>query len=204
MSTLPKSYITPEQYLEIDDRAERKSEYYRGEMFAMAGASWAHNLIVSNLLRELGQQLRAGPCTPCPSDMRVRVSSTGLYAYPDALIVYGEPRFLNDDRQTLVNPTVIFEVLSPSTESYDRGTKAQLYRSLESLREHVLISSVHMSIEVFTRQSGNEWLFIPATHPEDVVQIQSANCRLKLADIYEKVEFSDSDLGVGHIRPVHP
>ena len=204
MSTLPKNYITPEQYLEIDRQAERKSEYYRGAMFAMAGASWAHNLIVANLLGELGRQLRGGPCTPCPSDMRVRVSSTGLYAYPDALIVCGSPQFLDQDHNTLLNPTVIFEVLSPSTESYDRGTKAQLYRSLESLREHVLISSLHMSVEVFTRQSANRWLLVPATQPDDVLEIESAACRLKLADIYEKVDFSDTDSGVGHIRPMHP
>jgi Uma2 family endonuclease len=204
MSTLAKNYITPEQYLEIDRQAECKSEYYRGEMFAKAGASWAHNLIVLNLLGELGQQLRAGPCTPCPSDMRVRVSSTGLYAYPDALIVCGSPQFLDQDHNTLLNPTVIFEVLSPSTESYDRGTKAQLYRSLESLREYVLVSSLHMSVEVFTRQSGNQWLLIPATQRDEVVEIQSAGCRLKLVDIYEKVDFSDADPGVGHVGPLHP
>jgi Uma2 family endonuclease len=204
MSTHAKNYISPEQYLQIDGQAERKSQYYRGEIFAMPGASWAHNLIVLNLVGALGQQLRVGPCTPCPSDMRVRVSSTGLYAYPDALIVCGAPQFLDEDRNTLLNPTVIFEVLSPSTEPYDRGTKAQLYRSLESLREHVLISSLHMSVEVFARQSGNRWLLTPATQPEEMVEIQSARCRLKLADIYEKIDFSEADPGADHIRPVHP
>jgi Uma2 family endonuclease len=117
VSTQPKTFLTLEQYLEIERKAEFKSEYYRGEMFAMARASWAHNLLVAHLLRDIGQQLRGKPCEVYPSDMRVRVSSTGLYTYPDVVAVCGEPRLLDNQFDTLLNPHLIAEVLSPSTEA---------------------------------------------------------------------------------------
>src|SRR5438874_2019486 len=123
MSTLSNHLLTPEEYLEIERQAEYKSEYYQGEMFAMSGATWPRNIIVANIIARLNDQLRSRPCTVCPSDMRVRVNATGLYTYPDVLVVCGEPKFVDDRRDTLLDPTLVIEVLSPSTEAYDRGRK---------------------------------------------------------------------------------
>src|ERR1019366_2678061 len=158
MATQPKTFLTPEQYLEIERQAEFKSEYYDGEMFAMGGARRGHNLIVWNLAGELGQQLRKRPCEAYQHDMRVRVSATGLYAYPDTVIVCGEPQFLDATQDTLLNPTVIVEVLSPSTEAYDRGRKFELYRAIPSLTHYLLVSPERMSAELFTRQEEGRWL----------------------------------------------
>src|SRR3954447_12043553 len=133
MSTLPKNHITPEQYLEIDRQAESKSEYYDGEMFAMAGASYAHNLIVVNTVSALHTQLRGTRCAALPSDMRLRIGAAARYAYPDAMVVCGEPEVLDEREDILLNPTVIVEVLSPSTESYDRGRKFEYYSAIDSL-----------------------------------------------------------------------
>src|SRR4051794_26838146 len=111
MATNTKPYLTPEQYLEIERKAEFKSEYYQGEMFATGGARWTHNRLVANLIASLHQQLRAGPCQTLPSDMRVQVDATGLYTYPDVIVVCGEPKFLDENRDTLLNPRLIVEVL---------------------------------------------------------------------------------------------
>jgi Uma2 family endonuclease len=189
MSTLPKNHITPEQYLEIERKAEFKSEYYQGEMFAMSGARYAHIQVVSNTLASLHQQLRRGPCQPLSSDMRVRVTPVGLYCYPDIVVVCGEPQFADNTFDTLLNPTVIVEVLSESTEAYDRGQKFALYRTLESLREYVMISSLRASVERYTRQPDGQWLFMALTRLEDSLDLESIDCHLLLADLYEKVEF---------------
>jgi Uma2 family endonuclease len=189
MSTQSKSYLTEEQYLEIERKAEFKSEYYQGEMFAMAGARQAHGLIIFNAVRELGQQLRHRPCEGYSNEMRVRVTPVGLYTYPDVVVVCGEPRFLDEGRDTLLNPTVIIEVLSKSTEAYDRGQKFELYSSLESLAEYLLISSDRVRAELFTRQPEDRWLLTAKSSVEDSLDLQSIDCRLLLADLYEKVEF---------------
>ncbi len=130
MSTQPKSFLTPEQYLEIDRQAERKSEYWQGEMFAMSGAAEPHNLILPNIIVQIHPQLRTRDCRTYSNDMRVRVSTTGLYTYPDMVVVCGAPQFLDARRDTLLNPTLIVEVLSPSTEAYDRGRKFEHYQSI--------------------------------------------------------------------------
>jgi Uma2 family endonuclease len=189
MSTLPKHYLTPEQYLDIERQAEFRSEYYRGEMFAMSGASYAHVGIVANAMRELGQQLRQGPCRPLSNDMRVRVTPA-LYAYPDIVVVCGEPQFADDTFEILLNPSVIVEVLSKSTEAYDRGLKFGQYRSLPSLSEYLMISSQQVSAELFTRQPDGRWLLTAVTRLEDSIDLPSVGCRLLLADLYEKVELS--------------
>jgi len=189
MASLPKTFLTPEQYLEIERKAEFKSEYYNGEMFAMAGARRAHNLINGNLIRELGNQLRSRPCEVLPSDQRVLVSPTGLFTYPDLVVVCGEPRFLDGELDTLLNPTVIVEVLSPTTEAYDRGRKFQHYRTIESLRAYLMVSSDRIGAELYTRQPDNHWtLTAEASRLEDSFEIDAIGCRLKLADVYEKVE----------------
>lgn len=190
MSTQPKTFLTPEQYLEIERKAEYKSEYYEGEMFAMAGAREAHNLIVPQTSAQLVQQLRGRPCRVYSNDMRVRVSATGLYTYPDLVVVCGDPRFLDEQRDTLLNPTLVVEVLSPTTEAYDRGRKFEHYRSLESLKEYLLIASERIGAELFTRQPSGQWLLTAATRPEETIELPSVACRIGLADIYEKVEFA--------------
>jgi Uma2 family endonuclease len=197
MATQPKTYLTPEQYLEIERKAEFKSEYYQGEMFAMSGASYPHIGIVANAMRELGQQLRRGPCRPLSNDMRVRVTPTGLYAYPDVVIVCGEPQFADDTFDILLNPTVIIEVLSRSTEAYDRGEKFAQYRSLESLKEYLLISSLRVSVERYTRQPDGSWNYIAKASLEDSLDLPSVGCHLALADLYEKVDFSPPQPAAG-------
>jgi Uma2 family endonuclease len=192
MSTQSKSYLTPEQYLEIERKAEFKSEYYQGEMFAMAGASWAHSQIVANAVRELGNQLRGGPCQPVTSETRVCVTPAGLYTYPDVLVVCGEPQFVDSKPDTLLNPTVIIEVLSESTEAYDRGRKFELYRPLKSLAEYVMISSLSVRSERYTRQADGNWIFCEKIGLEDTLDLKSIDCHLRLADLYERVDFTRS------------
>jgi Uma2 family endonuclease len=190
MATNSKPYLTPEQYLEIERKAEFKSEYYQGEMFLMGGAREGHNLIVLNLAAELRQQLRKSPCRAYVNDMRVRVNATGMYTYPDAVVVCGEPQFLDETRDTLLNPGLIVEVLSPSTEFYDRVRKFEHYRSVESVSEYLLVSSMRVSAELYTRQPDNRWLLTTATQIEDSLELQSVGARLALADLYEKVDLT--------------
>jgi Uma2 family endonuclease len=137
MSSQPKTFITPEEYLEIERTAERKSEYYQGEMFAMAGGTPRHAWIVANLIGGLWQQLKGRPCRVASSDLQLRVSTTGLYTYPDVMVVCGEPQFPADQRNSLLNPSVIIEVLSDSTGDYDLGRKFRHYRTLPSLRDYL-------------------------------------------------------------------
>ena len=191
MSTPSKTFLTPEQYLEIERKAEYKSQYYNGEMFAMAGARSPHNLITTNVTRELSQQLRPRPCLVYSSDQRVLVAPTGLYTYPDIVVVCGEPRFLDGQLDTLLNPTLIVEVLSPSTEAFDRGPKFGHYRAIESLKDYLMVSSELIGAELFTRQSDGRWtLMTEANRQEDTIELESVGCRLKLADLYEKVELT--------------
>ena len=190
MSTQPKTLLTPAQYLEIERRAERKSEYYNGEMFAMAGAKQAHNRLVANLVAGLHRQFRSRPCDVYPSDMRVRVSPGGLYTYPDVVAVCGEQRFLDDQRDTLLNPGLLVEVLSPSTEAYDRGRKFEQYKSIESLRDYLLVASDRLHADLYMRQADGRWLLTSADSLEDSLTLESVGAQLTLADLYEKVDFS--------------
>ena len=189
MSTQPKAFITPEQYLDIERRAEYRSEYFHGEVFAMAGAQEAHSILAGNLMREFNQQVRQKPCRVYSNDMRVHVPSTGLYTYPDIVAVCGERQFIDSNVDTLLNPNLIVEVLSPSTEAYDRGRKFERYRAVTSLTEYLLIASDRVHAELFTRNATN-WVLSEAKELENEMEIASIGCRLKLADIYEKVDFA--------------
>ena len=188
MSSQPKLRLTPEEYLTVEREAEYKSEYYDGEVFAMAGASARHVLIVTNVVRELGTQLKRRPCTVYSSDLRVRVSETGLYTYPDVAVVCGVPQWADDQRDTLLNPTLIVEVLSDSTKDYDRGGKFEHYRTLESLSEYVLIAQDKIHVEHFARQPDNRWILSETNRVEDTIHLSSIGCNLELAEIYDKVE----------------
>lgn len=189
MSSQPTPLLTPTEYLKIERAAEFKSEFFRGEMFAMAGASRRHNQVVSNIIREIGNALKDGPCEIYPSDLRVRVSATGLYTYPDATIVYGESQFEDDQLDTLINPTVVFEVLSESTESYDRGTKVSHYRKLPSVKEYVLIAQDRASVECYVRQESGGWLLQEATSLDEVARFESVDIDIPLSEIYRNVDF---------------
>jgi Uma2 family endonuclease len=189
MSAVPQQVWTPESYLAFERESDTRHEYLAGEIFAMTGASENHNLITGNTLASLHTQLRRTPCRIYPSDMRLKVPAAGLYTYPDVTVVCGEPQFDEDEvPDTLLNPTVLIEVLSPSTENYDRGKKFQHYRTLESLQEYLLISQESARIEHYVRQ-GEQWLFSDAYRLEDVVKLPSIDCILALADVYEKVTF---------------
>jgi Uma2 family endonuclease len=159
MATLAQQRLTAAEYLAIERAAEYKSEFYNGEMFAMAGASEEHNLITSNVIREPSTQVKGRPWRVYPNDMRVKVSETGLYTYPDVTVVCGDRKLEDDRRDTLLNPTLIVEVLSPPTEAYDRGERFAQYRRLASLREYLLIAQDRPRIERYTRQGeGDQWL----------------------------------------------
>lgn len=188
MSTLPKSFITPEEYLEIERKAEFRSEYCRGEMFAVAGATEVHTLLVGNTWTALLQRLRRGSCRVYAHDMKVRVSASGLYTYPDLVVGCAERKFLDERHDTLLNPVLIVEVLSDSTEAYDRGEKFRQYRTLESLQEYVLIAQDRVQAEVFRRQPDGQWLLRAVSRLEDSITLESVGCSLLLSDIYEDVE----------------
>ncbi len=188
MSSQPKTRLTPEEYLAIERKAEYKSEYFNGEMFAMSGASERHVSIVANLVYLLVGQLRGRPCKAYASDMRVRVSPTGLYTYPDVVVVCGQAQFADEQQDTLLNPTLIVEVLSESTKDYDRGGKFEHYRSLASLSEYVLITQDKHHVEHFVRQSDNRWLLSETNRLEDTIHLSSIDCDLVLAEVYDKLE----------------
>ncbi len=188
MPSQPKTRLTPEEYLAIERKAEYKSEYFNGEMFAMSGASERHVSIVANIMYLLVGQLRRRPCKAYASDMRVRVSPTGLYTYPDVVVVCGQPQFADDQRDTLLNPTLIVEVLSESSKDYDRGGKFEHYRSLASLNEYVLIAQDKYHVEHFVRQPDNRWLLSETNWLEDTIHLSSIDCDLALIEVYDKVE----------------
>jgi Uma2 family endonuclease len=188
MSSLQSTYITPEEYLERERAAETRTEYFRGELFAMAGATPEHVLIVTNLVGELRQHLRDRPCNVYSTDLRVTVSSTGLYTYPDVTVVCGPAAFVDSRRDTVTNPVVIIEVLSESTKDYDRGQKFEGYRTVTSLMEYLTVAQDKMHIEQWTRQPDQRWLLTEYTDPEAVMPLSSIDVELRLADVYEKVE----------------
>src|SRR4051794_160523 len=185
-----RTWVTVDEYLEIEVSAEYKSEYFDGEVFAMAGGTPEHNLISANLIRELGNQLEERPCRVYTSDQRVKIPDTGLYTYPDVTVVCGSPQFEGSDRRAMLNPTVIVEVLSDTAEAYDRGDKFAHYRRLASLREYVLVASDQRRIERFSRQEGAaDWVLTECSDAAGSLELPSVGCRLMLPRVYNKVEF---------------
>ena len=189
-----KPRLNPDDYLTIERSAEFKSEYFDGEIFAMAGASRAHNSIVLNTGSEIRQHLKNRSCKAYVNDMRVKVSPTGLYTYPDVVVVCGKEQFEDTHLDTLLNPTLIIEVLSDSTEAYDRGRKFEHYRHLDSLVEYVLIAQHRPHVESFRRQSDQHWLLAECSGLDGTLRLESIDCDLALAEIYAKVELSESPL----------
>jgi len=187
-------YITSEEYLARERAADYKSEYFDGEIFAMAGASEPHILIVSSISAKLYAQLEQRPCKVYSNDMRLKVSPTGLYTYPDVVVACGEAQFEDDEIDTLLNPILIVEVLSKSTESHDRSTKFEHYSKLKSLQEYLLVAQNRPRVELFTKQSEGSWMLSTFDNLEDVVKLVSIDCELALKDIYLKVHFDPADV----------
>lgn len=193
MTAAPRpDHWTPEQYLEYERASETRHEFWNGEIFEMAGASEQHNLIVGSTYASLYAQLRKRDCKLYPSDMRLKVTATGLFTYPDISIVCGEAQFLDDKRDTLLNPVTLIEVLSPSTERYDRGKKFQNCRTMQSLQEYILIAQDTPRIEYYRRQSDDQWLLSDIDTLTGTLTLSAINCTLSAADVYEKVTFDDS------------
>lgn len=195
MSSPSPNLVTPGEYLDLERKAGIRSEYIAGRIFAMSGASRRHNLIVGNLHGLLWPQIRGRECEAYISDMRVKVSPTGMYTYPDIVAICGEPLFEDAYIDTLLNPMVIAEVLSESTEAYDRGEKFAHYRRLDTLREYVLIAQDKVRIEHYWRE-GEQWILSEISDPDSTLHLASIDCHLVLAAIYEKVEFTP--------LPAHP
>ncbi len=190
MSTLPTTRYSPREYLLFERESDQKHEFFKGEIFALVGASERHNLIVANLVRELGNLLKGRPCKVYPSDMRVKVNATGLYTYPDVSVVCGDAELEDDQFDTVLNPLLIVEVLFKSTEDYDRGRKFGHYRRLESLAEYVLVSQDKPHVERYRRQADGQWLLWKTSRLEDVVELSSLECEIALAEIYDKVDLT--------------
>ena len=192
MSAVPKKLLTPAEYLALERQAEFRSEYYRGEMFAMAGATYEHSVVKDNLARELGNQLKDGPCQVLTSDMRVKVDRTGLYTYPDIVVLCGEPQFEDNVFDILLNPRAIVEVLSGSSEQYDRGKKFAHFRQIPSLQEYVLVAQDQPLLERYVRQPDGSWLMTAFDNMQQTFEFASLLARIPLSEIYRRVEFPDS------------
>jgi Uma2 family endonuclease len=199
-----KKYYTPAEYYELEAKAEYKSDYYNGEIFpcgvvgpdgqliSMAGGSVRHSQICSNILREVGNRLKGSPCSAFESNVRMRIRATGLRTYPDVSIYCGDRQHDPEDftGQTLLNPSVLFEVLSPTTEGYDRGTKAMHYRRVESLQALVLVKQEEARIEVHVREGKDKWTILDIDGMDAVLTLPVAGVELPLAEIYDGVDFN--------------
>jgi len=193
MSTQPKPYITPEQYLELERAAEFRSEYFDGEMFAMSGGTLDHATIKDNLTILLGGQLRGRQCRTASSDLRLQTHPRGPYFYPDIVVFCGQPKLSDSRRDMLGDATVIIEILSPSTERYDRTFKFEHYRKLPSLQDYIVVAQDRVSVEHKTRQSDHSWEMRETSDLDAVVQIPSIECSFRVADAYYRVDFESAE-----------
>ena len=187
-SVAAQTYLTPGEYLTFERKATTKHEYLNGQIVAMSGASFAHNFITVNIATHLNIQLMDGECRVATSDMRVKVAQAESYFYPDVVVVCGEPRAEDDTFDTLLNPTLIVEVLSPSTAAYDRGEKFEHYQQIAPLKEYILVSQDKNHVEHYCRQ-GARWLQTEFQGLEEVVPLRSIGCELRLQDVYRRVQF---------------
>ena len=191
-SIAAQTYLSPDEYIAAERKATLKSEYLSGEIVAMSGASNAHNLITVNTLTVLYNQLAERGCRVYASDMRVGIGAEVSYFYPDMAVVCDEPRFEDNALDTLINPIVVIEVLSPSTEAYDRGEKSVRYRQLKSLQEYILISQNQVHVEHYLRQ-GKQWILSEFSALENVLPFTSIEAELSLNQIYRFVELETDD-----------
>ena len=191
--------LTEAEYLALERAAEFKSEFFDGEMFAMAGGSPMHSLIATKLAAEFTAQLKGRPCVAFNSDLRLKIEATGLFTYPDLSVVCGELQYANDSDDTIVNPTLLVEVLSNSTEAYDRGKKFEHYQQIPALKEYILVSQNEPRIEQYIRQPGGDWLLRQAAGMDATLAIPSLEITISLAEIFANVKFVPTP-----IRPQTP
>jgi Uma2 family endonuclease len=195
MSAQRKQTYSPQEYLAYERTSATRHEYIAGTIYAMAGGTEQHNLIAGNLYASIHAQLRKRLCNVYPSDMRVLIPSVPCYTYPDVSVVCGAAQFEESRRDTLLNPTILFEVLSASTEKHDRGLKFKYYWSLPSVREYILLDQETYRLERFARHPNELGIFLfeVYTNPQDQVQLAAIDCTLLLSDIYEKVGLTDAN-----------
>lgn len=188
----PKPRMTPAEYLALERQAETRSEFLDGEVFAMAGASARHVRVCAALTASLWNQLADRPCDVLPTDMRVKIPATGLYTYPDVAVVCGEAEFDDAEHDTLLNPTLLIEVLSPSTADYDLGAKFGHYRTLPSLREVLYVAQTEIHVLHYRRQTDGTWLLSETRDPDAVLELPSIGAELRLAQVYSKARLGQS------------
>jgi Uma2 family endonuclease len=188
MSKVEKTNFTAAEYLSMERAASEKHEFAFGEIFAMTGASARHVVIVTNLVREISNQLLQRPCQVYSSDLRVCIDADNRYAYPDVVVICNQPKFLDDTLDTLLNPELIVEVLSESTRNYDRGDKFQQYRGIPSFREYLLVDQERVHVERYSKQSDGTWSLWETDSLADVVQLESLGVALPVSVIYFKID----------------
>jgi Uma2 family endonuclease len=190
MDNLARKRMTVEEYFAFEESSLEKYEFYQGEIYAMSGATRVHNLVVGNILTSLKIQFKKRPCEVYPSDMRVQIDAYSHYTYPDLTLVCGKRIFKEEKELTLLNPTAIVEVLSGSTESYDRGKKFQAYRNIPSLQTYILVSTTYKQIEVFSRVGNHSWV-LSEPDGEGIVFVPSVECSLSIQEVYDGIEIEE-------------
>lgn len=185
--------LTIEEYLEFENASAEKHEYYRGEIFAMAGTLLPHNVIASNVSGELYAKLKGTGCRPFGSDLRIHIPSNTLFTYPDISVFCGEVKTLNDDNFNALNPTILIEVLSKATKDYDQGDKFRLYRDIQTLKEYILVDSLSISVQAFFVNATGRWELREHKLADDILMFQSLSLSISLKDIYEGSELTGSE-----------
>ncbi|XCN72068.1 MAG: Uma2 family endonuclease [Candidatus Electrothrix aestuarii] len=193
MLTQAEQHISPEEYLAGEREAATRHEYFAGEIFAMAGASREHNQISANIVRLLGNQLLERPCSVFASDMKVKIKKKEKYTYPDIVVVCEKEEYEDEHQDVLLNPVVLIEILSDSTEAYDRGDKFSHYQEIPSFAEYILVSQYTFKMERFSRQPNNSWLYTIYQREQDLLSVQAIDCTLPLAEVYRKVQLHGTD-----------
>jgi len=183
------NYISPEEYLARERISPTKNEYFDGEIFAMSGASIAHNEIFGNLFLTLGNALKGKSCRAYGSDLRIYINENGLYTYPDISIICGKPETTDDQKDTITNPSVLIEILSKSTRDYDKGRKFFLYKNIPTLQEYILIDSLNILVKIFRRNEDNSWTLTEYTKESDSFSILTIDLTVRMNDVYEKLKF---------------
>lgn len=186
-----QKYYSPEEYLALEEAADCKSEYYEGEIFAMSGGSANHNRIARNLLIALEAAFENRPCETFINDMRLLVKENGLYTYPDIMVVCGQIDFVEERNDTITNPVVIMEVLSKSTQDYDRGSKFTLYRAIKTLQDYVLIDQTRVKVEYFHKLDDGRWILQEFEHLDELLQIESIGLEITLERIYQRIDWNE-------------
>ncbi|MCL4304080.1 MAG: Uma2 family endonuclease [Anaerolineae bacterium] len=189
MVAQPQKHYSPEEYLALEETAEYRSEYYRGEIFAMSGGSANHNRIARNLIIALEDVPEGKPCEAFITDMRLHVKKNSLYTYPDVMVVCGRIEYIKGRTDTITNPVVIIEVLSESTQAYDRGAKFELYRAIETLQDYVLIDQARVHVEYFHKLEDGRWLLTEFNDLAGVLMLESVGVEIPLSRVYQRVEW---------------